>query len=363
MNACWTILPQWPIQGLSPTPSQFLPNFFNDSEGLAAPTRSTVAAERIIEMAFRTFRGIHTGLALLTGLGLWSVDLGAGPKYSDWSPATNLGSGVNSAAEDFAPHISKNGLSLYFASTRPGGLGGEDLWVSKRSSIEAPWGEPMNLGSILNSDANERSPGLSRDGRHLYFATTRPGGSGGFDIWVSWRHDTRDDLGWQTPVNLGAQFNSVATDAGPAYFENDEAGVPLLFLASNRAGGAGGLDIYVSELTASGSFGPPVLVNELSGALNDLTPGVRHDGLELFIASNRLGSIGAQDLWVSSRGTAGDPWLAPVNPGPALNSSGNDNFPSVSSDRETLFFSSDRPGGSGGLDIYVSTRSKRNGPR
>ena len=123
------------------------------------------------------------------------------------------------------------------------------------------------------------------------------------------------------------------------------------------------MDIYVSELTASGLFGPPVLVNELSGAANDLTPAVRHDGLEIIIASNRVGTIGAQDLWVSTRKAVGDPWSAPVNLGAAINSSFNDNFPSLSSDRETLFFSSDRPGGSGGSDIYISTRSKRNGPR
>jgi Tol biopolymer transport system component len=302
-------------------------------------------------------------MATLAGLGLWSVYLGAAPGYSDWSQPTNLGSVVNSAAQDFAPHVSKNGLSLYFASTRPGGLGGEDLWVSKRAASDDPWGEPVNLGAIINTEANERSPGLSRDGHHLYFATTRPGGSGGFDVWVSWRHDTRDDFGWQPPVNLGAQFNSPATDAGPAYFENDGAGVPILFLASNRVGGAGGLDIYVSELTASGSFSPPVLVNELSGAFNDLTPGLRHDGLELIIATNRDGSIGAQDLWVSFRQAVGDPWSLPVNLGPDINSSANDNFPSLSSDRETLFFSSDRPGGSGGSDIYIATRSKRNEPR
>jgi Tol biopolymer transport system component len=313
-------------------------------------------------MEFRTFRTKHTSVALVAGLGLLAVYLTAAPVYSDWSMPTNLGPAVNSAAEDFAPHISKTGLSLYFASTRPGGLGGEDLWVSKRASSDDPWGQPVNLGSTINTAANERSPGLSRDGHYLYFATTRPGGSGGFDIWVSWRHDKGDDFGWQTPVNLGSQFNSVGTDAGPAYFENDDGGVPILFLASNRAGGAGGLDIYVSRLTAGGSFGPPVLVNELSGALNDLTPGVRHDGLEVIIASNRAGSIGAQDLWVSTRNTVGDLWSAPVNLGSALNSSFNDNFPSLSSDREALFFSSDRPGGSGGSDIYTSLRSKRNGP-
>jgi len=308
-------------------------------------------------MQFRTLTE-PAGVALLVGLGLWSVHVGAAPRYSDWSPPTNLGPGVNSVAADFAPHLSKNGLSLYFASNRPGGLGGEDLWVSQRANSDDPWGAPVNLGSIINTEANERSPALSRDGRLLFFATTRTGGSGGFDIWVSWRHDTHDDFGWQPPVNLGAHFNSAATDAGPAYFENDDGGIPLLFLASNRAGGAGGLDIYVSELTGSGSFSPPVLVNELSGAVNDLTPSVRLDGLELIIASNRAASIGAQDLWVSTRNAVGEPWPTPVNLGLEINSSSNDNFPSLSSDRKTLFFTSDRPGGSGGSDIYFSTRSK-----
>lgn len=314
-------------------------------------------------MKFPTFRTKHMCLALLSGLLGLSVYLAAAPKYSDWSPPVNLGPVVNSGAEDFAPHISTNGLSLYFASTRPGGFGGEDLWVSKRAGSDDPWGQPVNLGSIINTSGNERSPGLSRDRHYLFFATTRPGGFGGFDIWVSWRHDTHDDFGWQTPVNLGAQFNSASTDAGPAYFENDDAGIPLLFLASNRPGGAGGLDIYVSALTANGWFAPPVLLNELSGTANDLTPGVRHDGLEIIIASNRAGTTGAQDLWASTRNAVGAPWLPPVNLGVAINSIFNENFPSLSSDRETLVFSSDRPGGSGGSDLYLSTRSKRGEPR
>jgi Tol biopolymer transport system component len=119
----------------------------------------------------------------------------------------------------------------------------------------------------------------------------------------------------------------------------------------------------VSELTESGLFGSPVLVDELSGAANDLTPAVSHDGREILIASNRVGTFGAQDLWASTRNAVGGPWTAPVNLGTVINSSFNDNFPSLSSDRETLFFSSDRPGGTGGSDIYISTRSKRRGPR
>ena len=129
---------------------------------------------------------------------------------------------MNSAFEDLAPHLSSDGLALYFASTRPESLGGEDLWVSRRSSRHEPWGPAANLGPAINTAANERSPALSRNRRLLFFATDRPGGSGGFDIWVSWRPDPDDDFGWQTPVNLGTGINSPATDAGPSFLERGD---------------------------------------------------------------------------------------------------------------------------------------------
>lgn len=300
---------------------------------------------------------------VLAAFGLFSVYSAASPMYSDWSEAVNLGQVVNSTANDFAPHISKNGLSLYFASTRPGGFGGEDLWVSQRAGRDDPWGPPVNLGPTINTGSLERSPALSRDGHLLFFATDRPGGFGGLDIWFSWRAHTRDDFGWQPPVNLGEAINTSATDAGPNYFENDDVGIPLLFLASNRPGGAGGLDIYVSELATNGTFAPPVPVNELNGPALDLTPGIRFDGLEIVIASNRAGTIGGADLWFSTRETVGDSWSVPVNLGPAVNSASGETFPSLSSDREALFFDSGRPGGFGGSDLYVSTRTKLMAPQ
>jgi WD40-like Beta Propeller Repeat len=301
------------------------------------------------------------GLSLLAGFGLFSTYSTAGPTYSDWSDAVNLGPVVNSPYDDFASHLSKNGVSLYFASNRPDGVGGEDLWVSRRASLDDAWSTPLNLGSTINTAANERSPALSRDGHLLFFASTRADGLGGFDIWVAWRAHTHDDFGWQPPVNLGAPINTSTNDIGPSYFENDDLGIPTLYFVSNRPGGLGAIDIYLSELMANGLFGPAVLVNELSGPAGDITPNVRHDGLEVFIASNRAGTIGSNDLWVSTRETVGDPWSEPFNLGPAVNGGFNDTFPSVSSDRQTLFFSSNRPDGFGMGDIYVSTRSKQSG--
>jgi Tol biopolymer transport system component len=284
----------------------------------------------------------------------------AAPKFGAWSAPVNLGAVVNTEFAEFAAHMSKDGLSLYFASTRPaayGSFGGEDLWVSHRASADAPWGIPMNLGQAINTAANERSPALSRDGHYLFFATDRPGGFGALDIWVSWRPNSDDDFGWEAPANLGAAINTASTDAGPSFFENDDAGVPQLYIASNRPGGPGALDIYLSEL-AAGLFQPATLVPGLNTGQTDLTPGIRFDGLEIIIASNRAGGVGAQDLWASTRATVDDPWSSPVNLGPAVNSTAGDNFPSLSADRESLFFNSARDGGFGESDIYVTTREK-----
>jgi len=286
-------------------------------------------------------------------------------RVSEWSEPENLGPAVNSAFEDLAPHLSRDGLALYFASTRPDSLGGEDLWVSRRASRHHPWGAATNLGPAINTAANERSPALSRNRRLLFFATDRPGGSGGFDIWLSWRADPNDDDGWQPPVNLGTGINTAATDAGPSFLEGDDLRpahrrrwrtvIPQLYMSSNRPGGPGGLDIYLASVPG-GWAGPPTLVGELSSPQADLTPTVRRDGLEIIIASGRPGTIGAFDLWQSVRRSVHEPWSTPTNLGRLVSTDSLEVFPSLSFDAKTLLFQSTRPGGFGGSDLYISTR-------
>jgi Tol biopolymer transport system component len=277
-------------------------------------------------------------------------------KYSDWSTPINLGPTVNSTSMDRAPAISKGGLSLYFASSRPDGFGMEDIYVSQRETRNGEWGPPVNLGPIINTADSEMVPAFSRDGHLLFFASNRPSGFGGVDIWVSRREHTHDDFAWQPAENLGAGVNSLSLDEGPSYFENDEAGVPQLYFSSgiSRPGGPG---IYVSEQAADGSFGPAVRVVEL-GVGGTSRPSIRHDGLEIFFNSNRPGSIAnSQDLWVATRETVFDAWSEPINLGSPLNSELVDVQPYISSDRETLFFASNRPNG-GPTDLYMSTRTK-----
>jgi Tol biopolymer transport system component len=179
------------------------------------------------------------------------------------------------------------------------------------------------------------------------------------DIWASYRENTKDDFGWQTPFNLGAAVNTPFQDQGPVYFENDDGGVPLLFFGSDRPGGPGLSDIYESQLLSDGSFGLTRLVPELSSPAGDFRPSVRFDGLELFLFSYRPGSLGGQDLWVAMRDTVFSLWSMPTNLGPLVNGTANDIQPHIVSDRQTLYFSSDRSGGFGQADLYVTTRTKQ----
>jgi Tol biopolymer transport system component len=300
----------------------------------------------------------------MTGIALFATSfVDTASISSDWSEPVNLGAGVNSAFEEFLPELSKNGRSLYFASNRPGPFGGEDLWVSRRAGPDDPWGPADNLGTAINGPFNERSPALSRDGHLIFFASNRPGGMGGFDIWVSWRAHTHDDFGWQPPVNLGSGVNSAAGDFGASYFENDELGIPTLFFASSRPG-IGGIDIYRSELTANGSFGPATVIGELSTPANDFRPTIRFDGLELIFDSSRppppeVAGTGLRDLWVSTRSSPWVPWSVPQHLGNIVNGPFNDSLAALSGDGSSLVFTSDRPEGFGGSDLYQTSRARR----
>jgi hypothetical protein len=206
----------------------------------------------------------------------------------------NLGLPVNSSSDDFSEDISADGLELYFGSNRTGGYG-YDIWVAKRATTEDAWTTPMNLGPQVNSSAAEGCPAISDDGLELYFWSTRSGGFGSYDIWVS-RRETKEDA-WGTAVHLGAEINCSAADL-----------------------------------------------------CTDVSP----DGLSLIFVSACPGGYGGDigDLWLTRRPSVDDPWGPSVNLGPIVNSSGNENGPCLSADGSVLYYSADRPGGSGSQDMW-----------
>ncbi len=310
---------------------------------------------------------MRTKITILALSALAGMSLAAGPRYSDWSEPVNLGPVINTAYNDQHPALSKDGLSLYLTSDRPGGFGNFDLWVSQRASVDDPWGPPQNLGAIINTSSSDFAPAFSRDGHVLFFSSDRPGGFGGHDIWACYREHTDDDFDWQPPVNLGPGANSPYDDSGPTFFQDDETGIITLYFASlNRPQGLGDWDIYASVLGPDGTFGPASLVVELSvpgtaATGRDTRTAIRHDGLEIIFTSNRPGGFGSGDLWASTRPTTLDAWSTPVNVGPSVNSIYFDGAPALSSDGETLFFYSNRPGGFGANDLYMSIRHKLQG--
>jgi hypothetical protein len=249
----------------------------------------------------------------------------------------------------------------------------------------------VNLGPNINSSAADHCPLPTPDGRTLIFVSNRPGGFGGNDFYISHRHDKSEDPeGWGPAENLGSAVNSEFTDFTPGYFrhcedddrgrhhaddehegdgdeneENDEdqACLATFYFASNRPGGPGAEDIYASTVSDDWTFSPPVLVPELSTPLADTFPVPRRDGLELVLTSNRVGTLGGTDLWVSTRASTSDPWSTPVNLGPIVNSTVTDGRGVISWDKKSLYLYSNRPGTVGGTDLWVSMRSKLKGKK
>jgi hypothetical protein len=179
-------------------------------------------------------------------------------------------------------------------------------------------------------------------------------------VYLSRRHDKRNDLDWQPPENVGANVNGGGAGL-PFYFEDPATGVATLYFNSGRPGGVGSTDIYSSTLQADGTFGPAVLVPEINSPLRDAKVSIRRDGLELFLTSDRAGTIGSFDVWVATRAATRDPWSMLVNLGPVINSTVDEGRMALSFDGTTLYITGTRPGGIGRQDIWVSTRSKLKG--
>jgi Tol biopolymer transport system component len=276
-------------------------------------------------------------------------------KWSEWSTPV-LVPNINSPFADDSPAISKDRLSLYFESRRPGGYGLLDLYVAHRLSTDLPWNVPVNLGPVINTASGEFVPALSRDGHYLLFVSPRATGLA--DIYVSYRQDVHDDSAWEAPTMLGPEINTSFFDSAPSFFENEDDGLPQLYFSSDRPGGMGFNDIYMTEMNPAGGFWPAVLVPELSSPQNDTSPEIFRNGVEMFFQSNRPGTLGGNDLWTAVRDSVLDPWSAPENLGAIVNSGSGEGGAALSSDGEVLFFDSSRPGGVGMTDIYMTTRTK-----
>lgn len=262
----------------------------------------------------------------------------------------NMGRVVNSGAVDTEPTFSSDGSTMYFSCHDRRDPAGADICVSYRDD-EGEWTAPEIVGPPISSpEWREQEPLLSPDGTELYIMSDRPGGMGSVDIWVSeWEDD-----GWGELENLGAPINSEFADhclyfAGPDW--------EIAYWTSTRPGGFGGNDIWMSE-RVDGEWQEPVnlgpLVNSEASDHHSLPSA---DGNSLYITSNREGGYGLEDIYVTTRNGAGE-WGPLVNLGPVVNTETNDRCPAFSPDYTRFYWDTERAGGSGAKDLWwIATES------
>lgn len=326
----------------------------------------------------RTISPLVAGVSLLLACGTETGELPTGsraealrstaaeaPRYSDWSEPVNLGPPVNTPFIEQTASISRDGLELYFTcrdcpTNVPGSVpGSTDVYVSTRPSVDAPWGPPQPLPQ-LNTISIEAAPRISIDGHRLFFSSDRSGGHGALDLYVSRRSGNGDHLSWGAPENLGAGVNTSNFETQPEPFEDDEGSSVIYY----SVGPLGGDEIYVSAEGADGTYGPGAPVAELNSPAVDRQPAIRRDGLEIFFGSTRTGGLGGIDIWVSSRASTRDPWSPPVHVGAPVSGSFVDARPTLSFDGTMLYFQSTRAGAVGcgappcAFDLWVASRTK-----
>jgi Tol biopolymer transport system component len=195
-----------------------------------------------------------------------------------WGPARNLGPAVNTMWEEIGPCPFPDGKSLMFSRRDPTQKS-YDLAVTVR--VEGEWLEAIGVGTPLATPGEERLPSITADGKELYFCALWRAGQGSFDIWESYR----DDRGsWSEPVELGLRVNSRDSDYSPGISPDGRR----LFFASKR-GGSDNFDLYVSERKEGGTWQEavplPAPVN--TPRYTEYCPSVGPDGKTLYFASDR----------------------------------------------------------------------------
>jgi hypothetical protein len=220
----------------------------------------------------------------------------------------NMGPVVNSANLEMTPAISADGLTLYFTSDRPDGEGRWDIWVATRTSTSANWSTATNVGPVVNTSAMESFPSISADGLELYFCR---GDWGQGDIYVAIRHSPQEH--WRTAVRLSDAINVTADDYAPLISCD---GLSLYFI-SKRPGGPGDIDMWVTmRPTLDAAWGcPEPLPPPINSPHKEGHKCVSTDGLMLFFQCFRNNETNKL-LYVTIRDTKADPWLRPINLGP-----------------------------------------------
>lgn len=266
----------------------------------------------------------------------------------------NLGEGINSNLDEYFPAITADEQTFLFTrNNRTDRVPTqEDFMISKK--VNGVWQKAMLIPSAgINTPGNEGAPSLSVDGQILFFTVCQdqtgsfgPGrkGYGGCDIFYAQKVGDA----WSLPYNLGNAINTQYRETQPSFSADGKS----LYFVSNRPGGMGEHDIYVSELNADGSWGRPMnLGKQVNTKGDEQSVFIHPDGRTLYFSSNGRIGMGGFDIYMVKKDEKGV-WGTPVNLGYPINTYGDENSLLVGASGEIAYFASDRQGGMGGLDMY-----------
>jgi hypothetical protein len=260
---------------------------------------------------------------------------------AQWSTPA-LVTGVNTSALEYSPSPAFSGLALYYTSIT--GAANGEIWRATRTTPYGAFGSPVQL-TELSSPQEEWAPCTRLDELEIFFTSAR---GGGYDLYRATRMAPTGPFNAPVPVT---ELNTGSTEYSPSLTLN---GLQIYF-TSDRPGGSGSTDIWTAMRPDWNSpFGTPVPVTELNTTTVDRDPRISSDNLVMFFTSTRTGGSGSIDLWMASRTSTSSPFGTPVNV-TELNSTAIDFTPGIGAWHDELFFSSGRPGGAGGWEIY-STR-------
>jgi outer membrane protein OmpA-like peptidoglycan-associated protein len=261
----------------------------------------------------------------------------------------NLGNGVNSADAEYYFSFTIDQKNLIFTrdiKDNESTFGHqEDFFVSNLQ--DSVWQNAKHLDKPLNTTDNEGAPSLSADGKLLFFtACNRTDGQGSCDIWLSQQQSGN----WSKPINLGPPVNTSLFESQPS-FSSD--GKTLYFTRRNKRSGRDNTDIYYSVFNSDRTWSDPKpLSDSINTSGNEESAFIHPDNQTLYFSSDGHTGMGGLDIYMSRKDSSGN-WGKAINLGYPINTCNDENSFVVSADGKHAYFSSDRKGGFGKLDIYV----------
>jgi outer membrane protein OmpA-like peptidoglycan-associated protein/Tol biopolymer transport system component len=267
----------------------------------------------------------------------------------------NLGPEINTDSHEYHPCLTADGRTIIFTRIVPSKSKGiqEDFYYALKP--EKDWLTAQNMGAPLNTEYNEGTPNLSADGRTLVFTICNStDGFGSCDLYISVIKDGK----WIKPVNFGETVNSKDWDSQPSLSADGKS----LFFVSKRGGGKGGVDIWLSTREIGGYWKEPInLGDSINTPFDDEAPFIHPDGKTLYFTSKGHPGLGGFDLFVSRKHTNGE-WGKPVNLGFPINTQTDERQMIVSADGKMVYYSTEKPDGFGGQDIYYFELNEKSRP-